>query len=353
MIYIPRRCKPVCLAVKRKSLMKKQMFASLLLGTCFALTGSNVSFAGADGSGGGAQIAAAFRLRAEGLLMRIEATPAANALCSAELARKALGSTAVRVVDRLIDPTTHKPITDQKLDAWTVPGDIQLRFHSWDWLFNPYSGTDVTATDVLILHEVYRATAGECIDDNFEISQRIPAMLLKTPTPMPQAYGHMYKLAYPVLTWVESTRFGADQIQDGTKVKYVQGRPEFTGNRVMIYCDANPTQKGQVVICLEHLTGSIEDWFDTTYDNDLWSPTVLFRLTYVGMKNGLSNVDLGGAKRSAATFIVNKRQVVGFSKSSPRAAVMKEISPELPFYVYFDLETGKLQAGFDPLRLVY
>ena len=105
--------------------IKRAFFVSVL-----CVVGGGVSIARSDAGnsvgGGGAQIESAFRLRAGELIQKITKQSQANSICSADLLEKTLSSTKVRVVPHLVDPYTKKAITGQKLDAWTVPGDIQL-----------------------------------------------------------------------------------------------------------------------------------------------------------------------------------------------------------------------------------
>lgn len=164
------RCKRGVLNMKVSlNSMKWALGLSAILGSvapiCFA--------AGNEGSGGGAQIESAFRIRAYELISRIAATPAADALCPASTMQDALEGTKIRVVDQLVDPQTHQPITNQKLDAWTTSGEMQLKQASWARFLNFPILVSGKSVDVLILHEVYRATAGKCDDNNFKISDKI------------------------------------------------------------------------------------------------------------------------------------------------------------------------------------
>lgn len=173
------------------------------------LANSSPALAGGADGGGGAQIESAFRLRAYDLISRVGATPTANAVCAASVMQDALDHTRIRVVRQLINPGTHKPITDRDLDAWTVQGDMQL-LHSWARYLNdtatPASGQSI---DVLILHEVYRATGGLCDDEYFKISQHIPE-LLKQPT----QYSMIMKLSYA------ESRAGGHDGKDGHWVSW-------------------------------------------------------------------------------------------------------------------------------------
>jgi len=133
---------------------------------------------GGESGGGGAQIESAFRIRARDLISQIDHNSAANALCSSQVLLAALDNTDIRVVDKLAG-ATH----DGSFDAWTVPGSagkpgkMQLLKSSWDGFVNNTSATFAGhSVDILILHEVYRATQS-CNDERFVLSDQIPALL--------------------------------------------------------------------------------------------------------------------------------------------------------------------------------
>jgi hypothetical protein len=134
---------------------------------------SATATAAGQNGGGGAQIDAAFRTTGYSLIARIGANPAANAYCDATTLQSALDKSNVRIVDRLVNPKTNEPITEN-LDAWTIPGDIQLLKSSWSGFVGPNSliGEARRSIGALIIHEIYRAT-GVCNDDRFRITDRI------------------------------------------------------------------------------------------------------------------------------------------------------------------------------------
>ena len=144
---------------------------------------------GPNVGGGGGHLDADFRLRAQNLIAMIARIPDANSLCSASTMDKEFGNTVTRIVDKLIDPVTQ--LTPQEidpnnsdLDAWTVPGDLQLQKpglmqllkSSWTGLFDPKVKHAGRAVDVLILHEIYRSTKN-CNDDKYKISDKIFLLL--------------------------------------------------------------------------------------------------------------------------------------------------------------------------------
>jgi|GEM_PF-6375908 len=144
------------------------IFQKLLV---FGLTFASTANAGVDG-GGGAQIESAFRLRAYGLIAKIADNAQATQFCSATTLQNALDHAKIDIVRELLNPQTGRPIT-QILDAWTIPGDIQLLQRSWQNLVGTNaSGNTSKSVDQLILHEVYRAT-GSCDDEQFKISDRV------------------------------------------------------------------------------------------------------------------------------------------------------------------------------------
>ncbi len=134
------------------------------------------AFAGSPGAkegGGGAQIEAAFRLRGYSMIADIADNPRANLMCPATLLRHALDHSTIKIVDQLVNPYTGKPVSPM-LDAWTIPGYIQLKQSSWEFLVSPFAPPYVhgRSVNMLILHELYRAT-GRCNDNNFRISERV------------------------------------------------------------------------------------------------------------------------------------------------------------------------------------
>jgi hypothetical protein len=135
-----------------------------------ALTG------GGDGSGGGGRIEALFRSRAYSMISKIAKTPEADSLCPAAIIRSSFEKTKIRIVTQLTNPATGKPIDEVGLDAWTVPGDMQLLGSSWSANFAGAYYTDSGIT-TLILHEIYRSTGGICDDENFKISAAVADLI--------------------------------------------------------------------------------------------------------------------------------------------------------------------------------
>lgn len=147
----------------------------LIVSVMTALSASAFAREGTVGGGGGAHIEAAFRLRAQTLIGQIENSPSASALCAAADMREALKS-KIRVVDQLIDSATGQPPKETNLDAWTVPGDLQLLKTSWEKFFKAEEVKTGRSVDVLVLHEIYRATKS-CNDEQFAISDKIFGLL--------------------------------------------------------------------------------------------------------------------------------------------------------------------------------
>lgn len=148
--------------------MKKQIILGLV-GTALM---SSSAFAVKEG-GGGAQIESAFRIQGYALISKIANNREANAFCDAGTLQSALDDSDVRIVDKLVDPSSSKPVP-ANLDAWTVKSDIQLLKGPWQSYFDPK--TPVSPKDrslgALIIHEIYRAT-GTCDDDHFKITDRV------------------------------------------------------------------------------------------------------------------------------------------------------------------------------------
>lgn len=138
-------------------------FSSLVGGLAYAKNtdGRTVVLAanGNSSGGGGSELEAKFRIDLVGeLITKVRKHKSANLLCSADLLQETMNSTQVRFVDRLVDPTTHQPLMDQKLDAYTVPGDIQLLLSSWTQFLTSGYRSSSRPVQALALHEVYRAT---------------------------------------------------------------------------------------------------------------------------------------------------------------------------------------------------
>lgn len=143
----------------------KRLTLTLSLGLLLGAT----AFAGSGTSGGGARIESMFRVRAYELISKVGRSPGAESLCSSAAMREALETSTVRVVDTLMDGDTT---VDRALDAWTVPGDIQLKTASWEKYAVGDRAPEDKSLDGLIIHEVYRAT-GTCDDNRFVISQKV------------------------------------------------------------------------------------------------------------------------------------------------------------------------------------
>lgn len=125
-------------------------------------------------------------------MSKVAASPDADQLCSADLMRTSLQATKIRVVDELIDSNTGKAPADPNLDAWTIPGDMQLLKASWDEFFQHPKVQLGRDLDVLILHEIYRTTK-TCNDEKFAISEKIPPLFL-----LPSSSARIFRLTHKV-----------------------------------------------------------------------------------------------------------------------------------------------------------
>lgn len=165
-------------------MVTKKFFGHAIVGatTLTVVAAANLAFAGNEGSGGGSEIESTFRLRASILIDEVAKSREADKLCSSENLRSSLDKTRIEIVEKLINPATHRPVS-RSLDAWTSPGEIQLLRSSWVSYFDSsYIPSNGKSIDALILHEVYRATAGKCLDDRFVLTSRV-LPLLEQPDP--------------------------------------------------------------------------------------------------------------------------------------------------------------------------
>lgn len=260
-----------------------------------------------DGTrGGGAQIEAAFRLRAVELIRSIADSPKANALCAAEVMSSGLRSVKIRIVDELIDPATGKSLTDKNLDAWTSPGDMQLLKPSWAGYFDPSRASFDGSVDTLVLHEVYRST-GTCDDDKFQISDQILS-LLTLPT--------RYAQVFAVTTSQPSLRLSSGN----------DDRKHF------VYCDAKP-EIGLVTTCA-FLWPKSEVQQD--YDFNLIRGTIQASVPNPILQETFS---LQMRPLAAAEFI-QISNLLAFA------------SEQNPFFIVFDLQYGLWAYGFDLTHLI-
>lgn len=128
---------------------------------------------------GGARLESVFRRQAYQLISDIGNRPAADAVCAAVVMKEALEGAEIDVVDTLIDKATGLPPEKPNLEAWTVPGHIQLLKEPWTRYMANQSSID-EGVRILIAHEIYRATK-ICDDNTGQISQKLPD-LLRQPT---------------------------------------------------------------------------------------------------------------------------------------------------------------------------
>lgn len=139
---------------------------------------------GSEGGGGGSRIESAFRVAALSLINEIAANAYANDLCPADLLRSRLNSARILVVGGLVDPHTGHSVETgidlntggqwrRHLDAWTVPGLIQLKASSWQMDLRPPRTQEL---ETLILHEIYRLT-DSCNDDTGALSVEVGNVL--------------------------------------------------------------------------------------------------------------------------------------------------------------------------------
>lgn len=267
---------------------------------------------GGDGSGGGAQIESAFRTRAAGLIDRISRSSAADALCSANTLQATLDSARIDIVDQLIDPQTHRQVTRPNLDAWTTPGYIQLLKGPWTHYVDPAAIVTGRSVDVLILHELFRATGGACLDDNFVNTDRIFPLLAQ----LQAKYSKTFQFSCNATAQLS----GYNQNHGSTYYS------------TAIFCDQVP-ENGQPVSCmfLEYYGGFSESPRD------------------MGVVQAPFTSDpLNFAK--AATLDL-KSKTLTESQLSAISTLLQFISPSQPFYVVIDTQTGTWFYGLDKSNL--
>lgn len=165
---------------------------NIFLSKCFGVVGGILFFSthlasanGVGAGGGGSRISTGFRLNADDLISEISENAAANRLCPSATMKKALDRSKIDVVDVLIDLNTGKPVTNIRLDAWSRPGNVELRRTSWSGALQEDGRLD-PGVNPLILHELYRTT-GTCDDDTGALSSRV-ATLLKRPSDVTAVY---------------------------------------------------------------------------------------------------------------------------------------------------------------------
>ncbi len=159
---------------------------------------SSVSY-GSQGRGGGSRVAGAFRLRAYEIIKRISLNPNAEMLCASSVMIQALGNSEVRVVPDLIDLVTKLSVNDPRLkkpseflDAWSMPGDIQL-LNTWKDFVDAEKSKEGDSVDLLVLHEIYRSTGNVCLDERNLRSTQVISLLS-----VPLRHSKIYKFNHLV-----------------------------------------------------------------------------------------------------------------------------------------------------------
>ncbi len=278
------------------------IFLSAVIGIVF----SPICFGQGSQTGGGAQLESAFRLRGIELISSVANSPAANNQCSYTVMKIGLESTKIRVVDTLIDPSTHFPITNQNLDAWTSPGDMQLLERSWRLFLNSsYVPAPMgKSVDTLILHEIYRST-GVCDDENFKISDSV-LELIRTSVKLSKEFDFKY------------SRYGGDYI-------FNQQLDHFTD-----YCTGDFVD-GTKMVCLSYLRYT-DSSLQISLTQGTWKQ--VRRESYLDERKVLG------------TYSLNINQTNSFKN------MLQNMSPDLPFKIIMDLQAGTAAYGFDASRLI-
>jgi hypothetical protein len=145
--------------------------------------------------GGGSRLESAFRLTATSIIESVAKNASANDLCPSSNLTTGLNSSKIMVVDRLTNLNTGKSIDENQLDAWTRPGNIQLRQAAWM--------TYLTEDDrlppsvyALVLHELYRTTS--CDDDTGTLSTAVVKMMSTAPEDQAKKLKKLYAMKYIV-----------------------------------------------------------------------------------------------------------------------------------------------------------
>lgn len=259
-------------------------------------------------SGGGAQIEGAFRMRAYELINSISDSPRADAICPADLMRTSLRATKVRVVDELMDPSTGKSLTSKNLDAWTVPGDMQLLKDSWSRFLDPASSQVGKSVDVLILHETYRSTAGRCDDEGFKISDHILSLFA-----LPTKYSQVFALT-------------------GNQ------NPDFSNHNTYrnhyTYCNSAPVQGAQIICAV-------------LYPSSAYQLQNEFHL----VQGDVSGFGSGGSPLVREHLSIAMRPLTP-AEFQQLLNLLAFVSPTNPFYTVFDMQSGNWSYGFDLANLI-
>lgn len=259
-------------------------------------------------SGGGAQIEGAFRMRAYELINSISDSPRADALCPADRMRTSLRATKIRVVDELIDPASGKSLATENLDAWTIPGDMQLLKDSWSKFLDPASSQVGKSVDVLILHETYRSTAGRCDDEGFKISDHILSLFA-----LPTKYSQVF-----ALTGSQSPDFSNHNTY----------RNHYT------YCNSEPVQGAQIICAVLYPMGAYQA------QNE-------FHL----LQGDVSGFGSGGNPLVREHLAIAMRPLTP-SEFQQLLNLLAFASPTNPFYSVFDMQSGNWSYGFDLANLI-
>lgn len=259
-------------------------------------------------SGGGAQIEGAFRMRAYELINSISLSPAANSLCPADLMRSSLRATKIRVVDELIDPSSGKTLSSENLDAWTVPGDMQLLKSSWTKFLDPASPQIGKSVDVLILHETYRSTAGSCDDEGFKISDHILPLFA-----LPTKYSQVFALT------------GRQEPEFSNHNTY---RSHFT------YCNSAPVQESQIICTILYPVGAYQSQYE-------------FHL----IQGDVKGVGSGGNPLIREHLSIAMRPLTA-AEFQQLLNLLAFATDSNPFYAVFDIQSGGWSYGFDLANLI-
>lgn len=278
------------------------------VGTAFGVQEDPAHRGSGDGTrGGGAQLEAAFRLRATELIQSVSNSTEAAQLCPAEALRTGLDATQILIVDELTDPETGKPIAGRKLDAWANPGQLQLLRSAWTAYLDPFQSNPAKSVDALILHELYRTTSGHCNDDDFRLSRQAMGYL-RLPSKFAQIFAFMG--TQPAVRLLNT---------DMEQTHYT-------------YCDVTP-DLGATLTCAFLWPRSIQQ------------PELDLRIV-----RGTVEV-IGGDPVLREKFSLNVRPL-SREESRQLLNLLAFVAAERPFYLVFDLQFARWAYGYDLQNLI-
>ncbi len=298
--------------------MKKIFLTAIVLGLLNPLSLFAQSQRAGNDGGGGHVIRNAFRLRAAELILMVQTTPEADAICSSDIMKTAYDSHQVKIVSILKDLKTGQPIADQLLQAYTQAGVIQLLEAPWQkqLIDTPKSGEDLTASDALILHELYRATGKFCPDEKEARSTSVIQILRQKRNRYTKWFS-LYKIDTQNMPKVPTLR--KSSLYD----KYTEG------------------------LCTKDLSICLQIFMPTRCDREgetLSSDLILYK------KKDETETDYAPFTKSPSEE-TKCAKIYSFPFSTYINGIMGLMDENTTFHLVIDLQTGNWLYGIDPLHL--